>query len=489
MALSEYTETTSSALVDRWQRGYATRLFATDLLVLVVVVYGSQFLRFGADAAEQLIARSEAQRFEITYSLVSALLIVAWLAALGLFGTRDQKIIGSGSTEYKRIADATIRVFGVLAIIAFLLQAQLGRGYLLIALPTGLALLLASRWLWRQWLNRRRAEGEYSYRAILMGERASSAHVARQIMRDPSNGFVIVGAVTQGGSAGELAPGVPVLGSYDRAIEAVDASEADTVVFTGADMISPRQLRQFGWDLETRSVNLIVAPALTDVAGPRIHARPVAGLPLIHVDYPVFEGNKYAAKRAFDLIASFAGLVLLSPLFLALTILIRSDSHGPAVFRQERVGLNGRRFKMLKFRSMVVDAEQQLPSLLDQSEGNGVLFKLKSDPRVTKVGAILRKYSLDELPQLVNVLRGDMSLVGPRPPLASEVERYDESAQRRLLVKPGITGLWQTEGRSNLSWDDSVRLDLYYVENWSLTGDIILLYRTVRAVARPDGAY
>ncbi|GAA1750756.1 sugar transferase [Agromyces humatus] len=489
MALSEYTETTSSALVERWQRGYATRLFLTDLLVLVVVVYGSQFLRFGASAAEQLIARSEAQTLEITYSLVSAVLIIAWLASLALFGTRDQKIIGSGSTEYKRIADATIRVFGVLAIIAFLLQTQLGRGYLLIALPTGLALLLTSRWLWRQWLNRRRAAGEYSYRAILMGERESSAHVAKQITRDPSNGFVIVGAVTQGGTAQDLAPGVPVLGSYDRAIEAVDASEADTVVFTGADMITPRQLRQFGWDLESRSINLIVAPALTDVAGPRIHARPVAGLPLIHVDYPVFEGNKYAAKRAFDLIASFAGLVVLSPLFLVLTILIRGDSQGPALFRQERVGLNGRRFKMLKFRSMVADAEKQLPTLLDQSEGNGMLFKIKADPRVTKIGAILRKYSLDELPQLVNVLRGDMSLVGPRPPLAAEVERYDESAHRRLLVKPGITGLWQTAGRSDLSWDDSVRLDLYYVENWSLTGDVILLYRTIRAVARPDGAY
>ena len=181
--------------------------------------------------------------------------------------------------------------------------------------------------------------------------------------------------------------------------------------------------------------------------------------------------------------------MLLSPLFLVLTILVRRDSSGPAIFRQERVGLNGERFKMLKFRSMVIDAEQQLPSLLDQSEGNGMLFKLKADPRVTKVGAIMRKYSLDELPQLVNVLRGEMSLVGPRPPLAAEVERYDESAQRRLLVKPGVTGLWQTAGRSDLSWDDSVRLDLYYVENWSLTGDVILLYRTVRAVARPDGAY
>jgi len=489
VAVSQFTETSASALVERWQRAYAMRLFATDLVVLVVVVYGSQFLRFGASATQQRLVGRELRDFDITYSLFSAMLIVAWMVGLTIFATRDHKIIGSGTSEYKRIADATVRVFGVLAIVAFLVQSEIGRGYLLIALPTGLALLLASRWLWRQWLNRRRAAGDYSYRAILMGERASSAHVAKQIARETSNGFVIVGAVTQGGSAEDLVPGVPVLGTYDRAIDAIDAAQADTVVYTGADTITPRQLRQFGWDLESRSVNLIVAPALTDVAGPRIHARPVAGLPLIHVDYPAFEGRKYAAKRAFDLIVSFALLVLLSPLFLVLAILVRNDSPGPVLFHQERVGLNGRRFKMLKFRSMVVDAEQRLPGLLDHSEGNGVMFKLKSDPRVTKVGAVMRKYSLDELPQLVNVLRGDMSLVGPRPPLASEVERYDEWAHRRLLVKPGVTGLWQTEGRSDLSWDDSVRLDLYYVENWSLTGDVILLYRTARAVAHPGGAY
>jgi exopolysaccharide biosynthesis polyprenyl glycosylphosphotransferase len=248
-------------------------------------------------------------------------------------------------------------------------------------------------------------------------------------------------------------------------------------------------MRQIGWALEATSTNLIVAPALTDVAGPRIHARPVAGLPLIQVDYPEFEGRKYAAKRAFDLVVSFLALVVLSPLFLVLALLVRNDSPGPAFFSQERVGLNGRRFHMLKFRSMVVDAETRLPTLLDRTDGNGVLFKLRSDPRVTRVGAVLRRYSLDELPQLVNVLKGDMSLVGPRPPLAAEVERYDEWTRRRLLVRPGITGLWQTQGRSNLSWEDSVRLDLYYVENWSLTGDIIILYRTVRSVARAEGAY
>jgi exopolysaccharide biosynthesis polyprenyl glycosylphosphotransferase len=272
-------------------------------------------------------------------------------------------------------------------------------------------------------------------------------------------------------------------------LEAVDTTTADTVILTGADAINPQVMRKLGWDLEARGVRLIVAPALTDIAGPRIHARPVAGLPLIHVDFPTFEGRRHSAKRAFDIIASGLGLVLLSPVFLLLTILVRRDSPGPAFFRQERVGLNGKRFAMHKFRSMVPDAEAQLRTLLDQSDGNGVLFKLKQDPRVTKVGAVLRRYSLDELPQLIDVFRGDMSLVGPRPPLAHEVEQYDDWSHRRLLVKPGITGLWQVSGRSELSWEDSVRLDLYYVENWSLTGDIIILWRTLKAVIRPVGAY
>jgi exopolysaccharide biosynthesis polyprenyl glycosylphosphotransferase len=323
-----------------------------------------------------------------------------------------------------------------------------------------------------------------------MGERANSTHVARQISRERGVGIVVVGAVTERGNTQQpLAPGIPVLGDYGSIMRVLDEAQADTVVFTGADTIDPRGMRELGWQLAAASTNLMVAPALTDVAGPRIHAQPVAGLPLIQVDYPEFEGAKYAAKRAFDVVMSALALIILSPVLLVTAVLVRLDTPGPALFTQERVGINGRRFRMVKFRSMVTDAEAHLASIRDLSDGNGMLFKMKSDPRVTPIGAILRRYSLDELPQLFNVLRGDMSLVGPRPPLASEVERYDDWARRRLLVKPGITGLWQTRGRSNLSWDDSVRFDLYYVENWSLTGDIILLYRTLHTVIQARGAY
>lgn len=492
MTLTRPSETMSPAeAVAGWQRAYVRRLYVTDLVVIVFAVYGSQFIRFGTTGTSLRIpGEGERPDFLISYAIVSAILAAGWFIALALFATRDRNIVGAGTSEYRRIADASIRVFAVLAILAFLLRSEVGRAYVLVAFPVGLALLLVGRWAWRKWLLRQRLAGRFLHRAVLMGERQKSAHVAEQIARDGVTGFQIVGAITEhGGASHDLAPGIPVLGDYGSLDRVLREARADTVVFTGADTIDPRGMRELGWQLERTSTNLVVAPALTDVAGPRIHARPVAGLPLIQVDYPVFTGQKYATKRAFDLVVGTLLLVLLSPLFLFITLAVRRDSPGPAIFSQERVGLNGERFHMLKFRSMVVDAESHLPTLLDRTDGNGVLFKMRSDPRVTRVGAVLRRYSLDELPQLINVLRGEMSLVGPRPPLASEVERYDDWARRRLLVRPGITGLWQTQGRSDLSWDDSVRLDLYYVENWSLTGDIVILYRTARAVVQAQGAY
>lgn len=473
-----------------WQSTYARLLFLTDLGVMFAAVFGSQLIWAGSGREDVSIPIEEVADFTMGYTLVSLALVALWMVALELMATRDHKIIGSGSDEYKRVINATMRLFGASAILLFVVKSDLGRGYFLTALPVGLFFILFGRWIWRRYLNARRREGRFVHRAILVGERLKSTHVAESIQRDPAAGLWLVGALTENGSVGQdLVPGVPVLDDFNHVARAIEQFQADTVIFTGADSYSPRRLRELGWELEARQVDLIMAPALTDVAGPRLHARPVAGLPLIHVAFPTFEGGKHAAKRGFDVVASGLGLVVLSPVFLWLFIAVRRDSEGPAFFFQDRVGLNGKAFRMIKFRSMVTNAEAQLPGLLDQSDGNGLLFKLKTDPRVTKVGALLRRYSLDELPQLINVFRGDMSLVGPRPPLAAEVELYDGWAQRRLLVKPGITGLWQVSGRSDLSWEDSVRLDLYYVENWSITGDVVILYRTVRAVVSPAGAY
>ena len=474
-----------------WVRSYARRLFVTDIVIIVVVIFGSQLIRFGPSGARLRIHDATGLlNFEMGYTVVSTILIIAWILSLDFFATRDHKVVGAGSAEYRRIIDATMRLFAILAIIAYLTQARVGRGYVLVALPVGLILLVFGRWWWRHWLIKKRERGEYIYRVLLLGQTANAEQVAQSIQRAGSTGLQIVGAVTKRGIvANDLMAGIPVLGKFGDVLQVIDDARIDTLILTGAADIGPRDMRRLGWDLESRNVSLIVAPALTDIAGPRVHARPIAGLSLIYVDYPTFEGRKHIVKRGFDILASSILLVILSPLLLWIALAVRRDSPGPALFRQERVGLNGRCFCMIKFRSMVTDAEDLLPSLLNQSDGNGVLFKLKSDPRVTRVGGFLRRHSLDELPQLFNVIGGSMSLVGPRPHPALDVMKYEAVDRRRLLVQPGLTGLWQVGGRSRLSWEESVRLDLYYVENWSLTGDFVILWRTIKAVIQPDGAY
>ena len=265
---------------------------------------------------------------------------------------------------------------------------------------------------------------------------------------------------------------------------------ADTVAVTGSTDLTGRRLRRLGWQMEGTGIDLVLAPTLTDVAGPRIHMRPIAGLPLIHVSSPEFRGMRKALKGLVDrVVGAGRRAVADRPLLALIALAIRLDSRGPAFFRQTRVGLGGREFDVFKFRSMVVDADAMMTQVSRHNETDGLMFKMRNDPRVTRVGAFLRTWSLDELPQIINVLKGDMSLVGPRPPLPSEVAWYDQDVARRLLVKPGMTGLWQVSGRSDLSFEDGIRLDLYYVENWSLATDVAILWKTVGAVIRRRGAY
>lgn len=475
--------------VIEWEARYGRKLLATDVLIVVGTIIFAQYVRFGVAAEELEIPVEGAGDFGVAYTALSALIAAVWVFALSLSGTRDPNVIGIGPSEYIKVANSTFFVFGMFAILSFASKAQIGRGYLLIALPLGLFLLLISRWLWRKRLHSQRGRGKNSYRTLILGDWAKSRHVAKQIMSSPANGFWIVGAATEKRGHSTLVKDIPIVSGFEGAVGAIDALNVDTVILTSSDAIPPRLVREIGWQLESRGVDLIVAAALTDVAGPRIHTRPVAGLPLIHVEFPTFSGPKHFSKRVFDFLVSSVLLILFALPMALIAFIVYFTSEGPVFFRQERIGLNGRPFSMFKFRSMIPDAEKQLSELLPDSEGNGVLFKMKNDPRVTRVGRVLRKYSLDELPQLVNVWRGEMSLVGPRPPLKTEVDSYVEWVSRRLLVKPGITGLWQVSGRSNLSWEDSVRLDLYYVENWSLIGDILLLLRTVRTVVRSEGAY
>jgi exopolysaccharide biosynthesis polyprenyl glycosylphosphotransferase len=300
----------------------------------------------------------------------------------------------------------------------------------------------------------------------------------------------LVGACLPGKYDGSSLADIPVVASVTDVLATAEDLGADPVVVTAGPGMSPEALRRLSWELEGTGINLIVAPALLDVAGPRISVRPVAGVPLLHVDEPELSGPRQVLKGVAEWLFATIAFVLMVPFLALLCLAIRIDSRGAPLFRQTRVGRHGHDFTVYKLRTMHADAETLLESLREQNEAaDGLLFKMREDPRITRVGSLLRKWSLDELPQFWNVVKGDMALVGPRPPLPGEVSQYGPEVARRLLVRPGITGLWQVSGRSNLTWEESVRLDLYYVENWSLALDAMIVWKTFFAIFRREGAY
>jgi len=476
----------------RWRRDYRSRLLISDAAVLIVVVFGAQLMWFGLGNAE-IAMRNDARINDVSYTTFSILLILLWLSMLGLIDSRDHRIIGTGWTEYARVADASFRLFGLIAVVAFLTRIDLARGYLLISLPLGVALLLTERWIWRQWLARQRRDGNYSARVLLVGSPDTVAQIAGELIRSPNAGYLVVGACVPSGRVADTIPGttIPIMGNVNAVDRAIEATQADTVAITSTDELSPTKVKEISWALQPGRQHLVLAPSLLDIAGPRIHTRPVAGLPLIHVETPKFTAGQRFVKRVFDLSVASLGVTIISPVLIIVAILVKLSGPGPILYSQERIGLAGQPFKMLKFRSMKPNADQELAALLaEQGTSTTPLFKIKHDPRITTIGRFLRKYSLDELPQFFNVLGGSMSLVGPRPQIAAEVALYSDRARRRLLARPGITGLWQVSGRSSLSWEDAVKLDLYYVENWSLLGDIGILAKTATAVMAPgDSAH
>lgn len=472
---------------DHWRDRYARRLWLSDLAVLAAIVFGTQIAWFGLGTTD-VVVREDSVLSELSYWGFSTGLLVAWMWALSLADSRAARIVGSGSSEYTRIVSVSTRLFGIIAILAFLLRVDVARGYLLISFPAGVAILLIERWVWRRWLIAERANGGWSARVLLVGSRASVAQIAEALRRTPSAGYRVVGACVPEGVAGAVVPGtdIPVCGDIGSVLDVLDAVDADTVAVTSTDELPPSGVKRISWALEADRRHLILAPNIADIVGPRIHTRPVAGLPLIHVETPRYSKGQRFLKRAADILVSGLALILLSPLMAALAFAVRATTSGPALFWQTRVGLDGRSFPMVKFRTMVTDAEQRLAEVeTGRDAGNEILFKMMEDPRVTPIGRFLRRYSLDELPQLLNVLTGSMSLVGPRPPLPREVARYADHVHRRFMVKPGITGLWQVSGRSTLSWEESVRLDLSYVDNWTLAGDFVILLRTARAALLP----
>ena len=490
MTLSERIHLAHPTREDRQRAlsGLIRRIGVTDLLVIIWAIMGAQLIRFGQSAAQATLSAERGAAIDLGYTLFSVVLIGAWVLLLHVHHAYDHRVMGHGSEEYKAVATASFQLFGGLAVVSYVLRLDVARGYVAMALPAGMIALLVSRWLWRKWLTLHRIQGLLSASVLVVGDQAHLAGLIRALNSVPQAGYRVVAACCGDADRSSFGP-IPILGDESQAAEIAREIGVTTVACTSSSRFGADGLRRLGWALEGQDIDLVVAPGLTDVAGPRVLTRPVAGLSLLHVDQPVFEGLRLAVKDTIDRCAALLLLILMSPLFAVIAVRIKSDRKGPVFYRQERVGKDGTFFPMLKFRTMLVGAEAMLASLKDRSEGQGPLFKLRDDPRITTIGATLRRYSLDELPQLVNVLRGQMSLVGPRPPLPSEVEKYEHDVRRRLLVKPGMTGLWQINGRSDLSWEESVRFDLYYVENWSVMSDLMILWRTGRAVIHASGAY
>jgi exopolysaccharide biosynthesis polyprenyl glycosylphosphotransferase len=457
-------------------RGYLRRAAGVDFAVAAVSSAAAVLLRFGDQPT-------------IKYVLLSALLPVMWLIMLSVFGAYDERIIGTGSDEFRKVLNAGWSLTAGLALLSYALHSELSRVYLLISMVAATMFDLFARYKLRKRLHRARDAGRCMSAVVAVGPEPAVADLITELRREHYHGLEVVAACLTSAPVATEVAGVPVVGDLDDTPDAVRRSRAQTVAVLPSPEIDGLKLRHLAWELEKTGTDLCLAPALLDVAGPRTTIRPTAGLTLLHVDHPQLSGPRQILKDLFDRCAAGLALAFFAPLMLFIAIAIKLSDGGPALFKQTRVGKNGKTFQIYKFRTMVVDAEQRLAELQDMNEFDGVLFKIRRDPRITPVGARLRKWSLDELPQLFNVLLGEMSLVGPRPPLPAEAALYADHVRRRLAVRPGLTGLWQISGRSDLTWDESVRLDIRYVENWSLALDLQILWKTFSVIARGSGAY
>lgn len=469
----------------RWLRALQGGIAVGDLFIVTAAVVIAGIGR------RQLQLFDTANDLTLVADSVGVYIIALWMLANVGVGTYAKTFLGVGTVEYARIGSAAGLTAGLVGIASYLTHFNLSRGYFVIMFAIGLPALLLWRYLARQLVHRAHTRGHLMTRVLLTGSSSHVDDVAAVLRREKWLGYDIVGAVLPKGST-ELVTGrgIHVVGRTGDTSAAVLSTKADLVVFTEGAFPSAVDFRRIAWDLEGRHVQMAVVPSLSDISSGRMAMRPVGGLPLVHVEQPQSMGASRGAKRLFDIVGASLMLLVSSPVLLFVALAIRLGDKGPVLFRQTRVGRDGELFECLKFRSMVVDAEARLSSITHLNESSeGVLFKMQSDPRITPIGQFIRRFSIDEMPQLLNVLRGDMSLVGPRPALPAEVRRYDPDVQRRLHVRPGLTGLWQVSGRSDLSWDDTVRLDLYYVDNWSMVQDIAIMLRTVQAVVASRGAY
>ncbi|MCD4533767.1 sugar transferase [Nocardioides sp. cx-169] len=459
---------------------------ATAFLVDALVIIASAML--GALGRDVLFATDTDIAGHL--GIVGPLIVLGWIGTIVLAGGYTKSVFDAGTDEYKRVVQSSFMTAGLVGVACYFARFPLSRGFFLLTFVIGIPALVLGRVLLRRFVHAARRRGSLLHRVLIAGSPGHIDEIAHVLRRETWLGYQVIGALTPAHYLEEeTRGGVPVLGNSDDATSAVLEHEADIVFFAGGALSSATQMRRIAWDLEHQDVQVVVAPSVTDVSAERVRIRPVGGLPLMHIDPPKATDAARWGKRLFDIVGSASLVLLLSPVFLLAAVSIKMHDRGPVLFRQTRVSRHGGEFPCLKFRSMVTDAEALLQQLHAEVGHHEVLFKMREDPRITRPGRWLRRFSIDELPQLFNVLRGEMSLVGPRPPLPSEVARYRGDVNRRMHVRPGLTGLWQVSGRSDLSWDETVRLDLYYVDNWSMLQDLSILAKTVGAVFGSRGAY
>ncbi len=457
--------------------------FATDLvlvaLTVVAAILGRETIPFPIDV-----------RIGNALDVAGPAMIIGWVTAIFLLGGYRPHVFGAGLDEYKATINASLLTAAAVGIGCYLLRFPLSRGFFVLAFLIGIPALIAGRYLLRNGIHRARSLGALQHSVVIAGHEGHIDEIAAVLRRETWLGYNVIGALPpELGVHSSTSSGIPVLGSSRSVAQIAVDADADVVFLAGGAVGSAAEMRRLAWELEGEDIAVVIAPSVTDVSSERIRVRPVGGLPLIHLEKPRSAEAVRRAKRTFDIVGTLGLLLLFAPVFAFTAAWVWMHDRGPILFRQTRVGRDGESFHCWKFRTMVLNAEALLPELHAAQGYEDGLFKMANDPRVTGPGKWLRRFSLDELPQLVNVLKGDMSLVGPRPPLKHEVAQYDDDMARRLRVRPGMTGLWQVSGRSDLAWSEAIRLDLYYVDNWSMLQDLTILARTFGAVFGKHGAY
>jgi exopolysaccharide biosynthesis polyprenyl glycosylphosphotransferase len=419
---------------------------------------------------------------------IALAVIPLWLVLFQFAGAYRPEYLNAGGDAFRRFVAGVAGGVFTLGFLSFALNLQLSRLFV-VFLAVGVFLGGGSlRLRLRRALQRRQAAGELLSRTLVVGTDSDAQQLVAALSTNDDSSYRVVGYLDERAASGSDVDGTRVVGHPRDVLAACNEYGAGIVIVSPAG-VSPGSLRDLTIALEGSPIDLAVAPSLFQVVTRRMTIETIGGVPILHVDQIRLERGKAILKRTVDLLAAAVLLLLSLPVWLVTAVAIRVDSAGPMLFRQQRLGRDGRPFTMLKFRTMVADAEDRLDEVEHLNEADGHFFKITSDPRVTRVGRVLRRWSVDELPQLLNVLWGDMSMVGPRPPLPHEVAAYDPWHLRRLRVRPGVTGIWQVSGRSDVPFDEAVRLDLFYIENWSLGYDLYLLGRTVSAVLSRRGAW